>query len=952
MSRFSVFPLAICALLLTLIPGAVLAQTLGTPTPYGPSGTSYDPTPTYSWSSVSGANYYRLAVKDTSGQWVYLPEPLPTSTSYTHNVDLPRGQCYTWQVRAERAIGDSGPWTSPRSFCIGSFGPPSQYGPSGNIYDTTPTYSWGSVSGANYYRLAVKDTSGNWVYLPEPLPSGTSYTHGTALPSGQCYTWQVRAEYAIGDYGPWTSTRSFCILDLGTPTPYGPSGSTTDTTPTYSWGSVAGANYYRLAVKNMGGQWMYLPEPLPGGTSYTHNVGLPTGQCYTWQVRAERAIGDYGPWTSPEQICINAPLGTPTPYSPTGNTTDTTPTFDWSTVSGANYYRLRVENSNGTPYWNPDPEPTSSHYTPPSSAALLAGECYDWKVRAERSSSDYGSWSLERTVCIDSSTPEPISPVGSFSSLSPNFQWTSVPGATYTLVVKRKSNDDIWLRKTGLTTNSYQHQGSDLLIPANIELDWYVEAEGQAGNTASFKVTRRSHLVRGMHSHLGYPRDLLDEIDAFLGTEWQSMDNAALAAHANAFDPDIVAHSGLSWIIQPGVNGWLSTLDSDPTNPSSAETLDLLTSDNIVAHPIALPEALASGDFGDDSYGFTDRRTLALIGPSCTDRDGDGQCTENDLMGTFDVNPRNHYRLRVPAMFNVQRADGLPLTDADLFPTSLGSYVDLVFSPLQSGSFEHFVRQQYKEYIRSIILASLDGTVSKIEYWLLGNEPVTGVFIHPDIYAQNMRLLSAILSEIQMEMSWASFGKNVVLGNFIAPALATTELETWLDALHAELGSNCVYQSSSLDLYLTNREDPYNSNQNTNYRRMIEGVEWFFDEVNAHCPGTEFFIKETGLSSADFDTCSNDPNRQCLADAGAHADTVPLNVDAQEEILTLLSVLHQLGFTHIAWFNHFEVSANHIDILDFDGGSQYETRLGAYLGGLDQGYGSFGGGDSAEEGGK
>ena len=952
MSRFPMFPLVFIALLLLLVPGSALAQTLGTPTTYGPSGTTYDPTPTYSWGSVSGANYYRLAVKDTSGQWVYLPEPLPSGTSYTHNTGLTRGQCYTWQVRAERAIGDYGPWTSPRSFCVPSLGTPTQYGPSGNIYDTTPTYSWGSVSGANFYRLAVKDTGGQWVYLPEPLPTGTSYTHGAALASGQCYTWQVRAEWEIGDYGPWTSPRSFCVLDLGTPSPYAPTGGLTDSTPTFSWSAVPGASYYRLAVKDMGGQWVYLPEPLPGTTSYTHATPLPAGQCYTWEVRAERVIGDYGPWSSIRQFCINTPLGTPSSYGPSGQTTDTTPTFSWSAVSGANYYRLRVEDSNGTPYYNPDPQPTGTSYTPSSSAALLAGECYTWKVRAERSSTDYGSWSILRSVCVDSTSADPISPVGSSGSLSPNFQWSSVPGATYTLVVKRRQNGDIWLRKTGLTGTSYQHQSSDLPIPANVDLDWYVETNGQAGATASFKVSRASHQVRGMHSHLGYPRDLLDEIDGFLGTEWQTMDNAALAQHANDFAPDIVAHSGLSWIIESQGSSWVSSLHSDLSNPSSAETLDLLDSENIVAHPIALPEALTSQDFGTDSFGLTNRRTLALIGPNCTDRNGDGQCTEADLMQTFDVNPRNHYRLRVPAIFNVQRADGQPLTDADLYPTSTSAYTDLVFSPLQSGTFEHFVRQQYKDYIRSTLYASLDGTVSKIQYWLIGNEPVTGVFIHPDIYAQNMRELSAILNELQTEMAWATFSKKIVLGNFIAPAAAPAALETWLDALHAELGSSCVYQASSLDLYLLNREDPYNSTDTRNYAGMIDGVEWFFDEVTAHCPGTEFFIKETGLNSADFDNCSGDPSRQCLADAGAHADSTPLHPKAQEEILTLLSVLHQLGFTHIAWFNHFEVAAQHIDILDFDGGGQYETRLGAYLHGLYQGSAWGDGGGAAEDEGK
>ncbi|WP_281558002.1 CARDB domain-containing protein [Thalassomonas sp. RHCl1] len=83
--------------------------------------------------------------------------------------------------------------------------------PAGDVYDLTPTFEWNAIDGAAYYRLSIQKNSGGYAILPEPLPSATSHTDPQSLTAGQCYNWWIRGERKIGDYGPWSSTKTFCV---------------------------------------------------------------------------------------------------------------------------------------------------------------------------------------------------------------------------------------------------------------------------------------------------------------------------------------------------------------------------------------------------------------------------------------------------------------------------------------------------------------------------------------------------------------------------------------------------------------------------------------------------------------------------------------------------------------------------------------------------------------------
>ncbi len=60
----------------------------------------------------------------------------------------------------------------------------------------------------------------------------------------------------------------------------------------------------------------------------------------------------------------------------------------------------------------------------------------------------------------------------------------------------------------------------------------------------------------GLHTHMGYPRELADALDQWneemgrVSPQWRAMDTDALLAHAVAFRPTVLSHGGLSWDIQ------------------------------------------------------------------------------------------------------------------------------------------------------------------------------------------------------------------------------------------------------------------------------------------------------------------------------------------------------------------------------------------------------------------
>jgi hypothetical protein len=241
--------------------------------------------------------------------------------------------------------------------------------PSGSISDTTPTYTWNKVSDAtNYLFWLGRLNSDNSItpILEQAFASSAvcgastcSITPGVTL-SGGNFRWWIRTLNSIG-YGPWSIKMDFSlptILLPGKAALISPSGSISDTTPSYTWNKVSASTWYYMWVSkvNTDGSLTTIHTKWYEGSSVCGastcsitpaGVTLADGN-YRWWIQSWNE-GGYGSWSSPLNFSLQgipAP-GAATLVSPSGGTTNTTPTYNWNKMNSSTWYYLWVSRVNG-----------------------------------------------------------------------------------------------------------------------------------------------------------------------------------------------------------------------------------------------------------------------------------------------------------------------------------------------------------------------------------------------------------------------------------------------------------------------------------------------------------------------------------------------------------------------------------------------------------------------------
>lgn len=280
----------------------------GAPLPSGPQGGTADTTPTYVWSPVDEANWYKLSVLSSGGievgEW-FEAEAIcsPSLCSVTPASALAGGD-YTWKVRGRNPFG-RGPWSEVLAFAV-FVAPPgraSLVAPAGDVFTSTPTYQWNEVSDATDYRLTVVGSGGTVVdqtFQGDAICSAGSCSAqpGAALAAGS-YTWQVQTSNPFSD-GPVSAALAFTVYDSapGSAVPGEPSIDTFDTTPVYSWQHVAGAEEYRLEVDGSPDAWRTAASlcNADGFCSLEPAAALAVGS-HSWRLRTRNPFGT-GPWSS------------------------------------------------------------------------------------------------------------------------------------------------------------------------------------------------------------------------------------------------------------------------------------------------------------------------------------------------------------------------------------------------------------------------------------------------------------------------------------------------------------------------------------------------------------------------------------------------------------------------------------------------------------------------------
>jgi subtilisin family serine protease len=173
-----------------------LCNVLPAATALSPSGLISNSRPTFTWTSIPGAQSYYSYLVPTAD--VYLPpgqSPTPlgpfATTSFTPAANLTQSD-YAWVVFGFNQACGFSPFSPANYFTIGAACPlttPVLTSPSGSASNPVQ-FTWSPVSGSTLYLVYVVDSSNNVVL--QKLVTGTSFTASSSLPTGP-YFWAVYA---------------------------------------------------------------------------------------------------------------------------------------------------------------------------------------------------------------------------------------------------------------------------------------------------------------------------------------------------------------------------------------------------------------------------------------------------------------------------------------------------------------------------------------------------------------------------------------------------------------------------------------------------------------------------------------------------------------------------------------------------------------------------------------
>ena len=200
--------------------------------------------------------------------------------------------------------------------------------------DMTPTITWPAIPGAVSYDVWITNASTNTV-LPTITVTSPSYTPTTDLGIGRFRVW-VRFQGPAGLKSPWSTAFTFVVNTAVTLDPIVRRQNTPR--PQISWQSLPGATRYEIYVSSPTVSGFLHRDATITGTSWTPPSDLAIGRYLAW-VRGFSADGLAAAW-SREINMIADVIVVPAPslISPLYATFDRTPTFTWTSVSGAAQY--------------------------------------------------------------------------------------------------------------------------------------------------------------------------------------------------------------------------------------------------------------------------------------------------------------------------------------------------------------------------------------------------------------------------------------------------------------------------------------------------------------------------------------------------------------------------------------------------------------------------------------
>jgi len=372
---------------------------------------------TANWETVTGATSYTLFIDGVSSY---------TGTNLTYNkTGLSSASSHSYYVIATNASGNSAN-SNTINLTLNSSTPNTPVATlATNISQSSFTANWETVTGATSYTLYIDGVSSY---------TGTALTYNvTGLTAGTLHTYYV-VSTGTGGNSPNSNTISVRLIPA-TPTANNAT-NITGTSFTANWTAVTGASSYSLY---MDGNVLYK------GASTSFNVtGLTVNTSYTYCVISENASGTMG--VSYSIIVLTAPSA-PTTSTAT-NITSTSFTANWTPVTGATSYKLKIDANSAIDVGN---------VTSYNASNLTAGATHYYYITATNSGGGNSANSNTTSVLLAPAIPR-AHIASSLTQTSFIANWYAATGAaSYTLYVDGVNvynGIDTHFTKTGLVANT------------------------------------------------------------------------------------------------------------------------------------------------------------------------------------------------------------------------------------------------------------------------------------------------------------------------------------------------------------------------------------------------------------------------------------------------------------------------------------------------------------------
>jgi uncharacterized protein (TIGR02145 family) len=360
--------------------------------------------------------------------------------------------------------------------------------------NSTPTFQWLAVDGAEAYHLQVDDQPSFGSPAIDRDISGTSYADTTIFSDATWY-WRLRPRFGEDGYKEWSEIRQFSVDTQGPSAPVlkGPeTGQISDTPrPQLSWNAVVDAGMYELFVAFNDSAFntvFYRDSTLTQSTfSFTTDLG---GGVYYWRVRGRDASGNWGDWSEQSYFSVlqNVVLNIPSDNFLTNNPLIQ---FNWNDIEGASAYGLAIDDN--PEFSNPEFERNDISGSEYILDQTLSDGTWYWRVQAQDATGSWDEWSSVRSFILDTQKPDMPSLISpDFGLVSDNHQptlsWTSISDAViYDLILSNIDSTFVTINYRDSTLSQNSHTIIQRL-PSGIHY-WKVRTKDKAGNWSHWSNT-------------------------------------------------------------------------------------------------------------------------------------------------------------------------------------------------------------------------------------------------------------------------------------------------------------------------------------------------------------------------------------------------------------------------------------------------------------------------------